>query len=116
MFDFSRSLGNTVRDARSQLGLTQNEVADMIGIDGRTVLNIENFKGNPKMEILYPLIRSLRIDPNGIFYPEIERVGPMREKLSLLVNTCSEQEAESLIPICESILAVLRSKDSTHIK
>ncbi len=116
MFEFSRSLGNAVRDARNQQGLTQNQVADIVGMDSRTILNIENFKGNPKMEILYPLIRSLRINPNGIFYPEIERAGPMREKLNLLVNTCSEQEAESLISVCESILAVLRSRTSTCIK
>lgn len=42
----------------------------MIDIDARTVLNIENYKGNPKMEVLFPLIRALKIDPNLIFYPE----------------------------------------------
>ena len=36
-----------------------------------TVLNIENYKGNPKMEVLYPLVRALKMDSREIFYPEI---------------------------------------------
>lgn len=116
MFDFSSPLGNTVKEARNQHGYTQNEVAEMIGVDCRTILNIENFKGNPKMEVLYPLVRTLNINPNDIFYPEIEQDHPILTKLMLLIGTCSEQEIEALIPVCESILAVIRSKNATQIK
>lgn len=56
------------------MGLTQGEVADVIHIDNRTVLNIENYRGNPKLKILYPLIRLLQIDPSEIFYLEMQRV------------------------------------------
>ena len=57
MPDYSRTLGDTIRRARAKLNLTQSEVAESIDVDVRTVLNIENYKGNPKMEVLYPLIR-----------------------------------------------------------
>ena len=62
MPDYSRSLGDAVKRARGDLGLTQQEVADAADIDVRTVLNIENYKGNPKLEVLYPLIRVLKLD------------------------------------------------------
>lgn len=116
MFDFSCPLGNTVKEARNQHGYTQNEVAEMIGVDCRTILNIENFKGNPKMEVLYPLVRTLRIDPNNIFYPEMEQDHPTLTKLMLLISTCSEEEIETLIPVCESVLNVIHSKNATQIK
>ena len=67
MPEYSRPLGDTIKRARGKLGLTQNEVADAADIDVRTVLNIENYKGNPKMEILYPLVRVLKIDAREIF-------------------------------------------------
>ena len=57
MQEFSQPLGDAVKKARGELGLTQNQVADQIDVDVRTVMNIENYKGNPKMEILFPLIR-----------------------------------------------------------
>ncbi len=116
MFDFSCSLGTTVKNARNQHGYTQNEVADMIGVDGRTILNIENSKGNPKMEVLYPLIRTLQINANEVFYPEISQDHPLRTKLMLLLSTCSDDEIETLIPVCESILTVIRSQNANQIK
>ena len=45
-------LGDVVRKARLERQVTQNDVADRIDVYVRTILNIENFKGSPKMEIL----------------------------------------------------------------
>ena len=59
---YSHPLGDAVKVARSELVLTQEQVAVKIDADVRTVMNIENYKGNPKMETLFPLIRLLKID------------------------------------------------------
>lgn len=58
MLDNMQSLAESARRARKELGLSQAQLADKPDIDARTILNIENGKGNPKMEILYPLIRA----------------------------------------------------------
>ena len=99
MQEFSQPLGDAVKKARGELGLTQNQVADQIDVDVRTVMNIENYKGNPKMEILFPLIRALKIDSREIFHPEIRLDNPAVSKLHLLIEQCSEDEAAALIPI-----------------
>ena len=109
MQEFSQPLGDAVKKARGELGLTQNQVADQIDVDVRTVMNIENYKGNPKMEILFPLIRALKIDSREIFHPEIRLDNPAVSKLYLLIEQCSEDEAAALIPIIESILSALRT-------
>lgn len=116
MPEYSRPLGDSVKQARGRLGLTQNELADAIDVDSRTVLNIENYKGNPKMEVLYPLIRTLNIDAREIFNPEMMRQSPALRQLRIMVEECSEQEAEVMIPIFSSILSVLRSKNIRPIK
>ena len=116
MPEYSKPLGNAVKAARTKLGLTQGSVAAAIHIDDRTILNIENYKGNPKMEILYPLIRTLHIDPCEIFYPEMQRSSPSIKDLRLLVENCNEQEAAALIPILQSVLSVIRSKDIIPVK
>lgn len=71
---------------------------------------------NPKMEILYPLIRLLHIDPSDIFYPEAPNASPALQELRLLIEDCSDQEAAALIPVFRSVLTVLRSKDAMTIK
>lgn len=116
MHEFSQSLGDTVKSARIRMALTQCEVADLINVDPRTILNIENYKGNPKMEVLYPLIRTLKIDARNIFNPETLRYSPAIRQLRIMVEECSEQEAEVMISVFSTVLSVLRSKDSKQIK
>lgn len=116
MPDYSNALGDAVRRARMKLDLTQSEVAESIDVDVRTVLNIENSKGNPKMEVLYPLVRVLKIDAKEIFYPEMQRESPSISQLRLLTEDCSEEEAATMIPVLKSVLAALRDKNAITIE
>lgn len=116
MQEYKHSLGDAVKRARGEQDLTQKQVAEAADVDVRTVLNIENYKGNPKLEVLYPLIRSMKIDSREVFYPEILRDTPGLRRLRLLVEDCSEEEAASLAPILESILAAIRTNSAIKIK
>lgn len=116
MPDYSNALGDAVRRARMKLDLTQSEVAESIDVDVRTVLNIENSKGNPKMEVLYPLVRVLKIDAKEIFCPEMQRESPSISQLRLLIEDCSEEEAATMIPVLKSVLAALRDKNAITIE
>ena len=60
---YQKSLGDTVRKARHKAKLSQSELAEVLGIGLRTVGDIENYRSNLTMETLYPLIRTLNIDP-----------------------------------------------------
>lgn len=110
MKEFSRLLGDSVKKARKELGLTQIQVADQVNADVRTIMNIENYKGNPKMEILFPLIRVLKIDSREIFNPEQYQDSPTTQKLFFLIDECEDQEIDLLIPVIKAVLAALRSK------
>ena len=116
MYEYSRPLGDAIKRARGKAGLTQNEVADAADIDVRTVLNIENYKGNPKMEVLYPLVRTLKIDAREIFNPEMRRETPALRQLRLLIEDCSEEEAAAIIPVFQSVLTALRDQGAIQIR
>lgn len=116
MIDYSRVLGDVIKRARGKLGRTQNEIANAIEVDVRTVLNIENYRGNPKFEVLLPLIRTLQIDANEVFYPEQQQKPSEFHKLYAIVSECSAEEAAFLFPVMEAVLAVLRAKDATPIE
>ena len=116
MPEYSSPLGDAIKRARGKLGLTQNEVADAAEIDVRTVLNIENYKGNPKLEVLYPLVRALRIDAREIFNPEMRRETPALRQLRLLIEECSEEEAAAIIPVFQAVLTALRDQNATPIE
>ena len=116
MKDYVQAVGDAFKKARSEQSLTLEAVAEKSGVDVRTVINIEQYRGNPKLEKLYPLVRTLRIDAREIFNPEMQRESPSIRQLCFLIEECSEQEAATLIPVIESILNALRSDSSTEIK
>ncbi len=116
MLEYSRILGDVVKVARGKLGLTQAEVAASIHRDTRTVLNIENNKGNPKLEVLYPLIRTLNIDAREIFNPEMKLDSPALRQLRLIVSECTEEEAAAVIPVFEAALRMVRNHDAAQIR
>lgn len=116
MQDYSHPLGDAVKIARSELGLTQEQVASQIDADARTIMNIENYKGNPKMKTLFPLIRLLKIDAREIFNPEMQRESPAIRQIRFLIEECSEQEAAALIPVIQSVLSTLRAKEASKIE
>lgn len=115
-FEFARPLGEAVKLARSKSGFTQGYVSEKTDVDIRTILNIENGNGNPTLEKLYSLVRFYGIDPRPFFYPELAQDTSSREPLRLLLETCTEKEAEMITPIIRAILDALRTKDADDLQ
>lgn len=113
---FSRPFGDAVRAARIECGYTQKQLAEKIDVDERTISSIEKYEANTTMEILYPLIRVLKIDPREIFIPELGRESRAHYQLRLLLDNCNETEVTALLSVCETVLSVMRNKDGTMIK
>jgi len=65
---------------------------------------------------LYPLVRVLKIDPREIFHPEMQRESPAIRQLRFLIEDCTEQEAATLIPVIDSVLAALRANNPQKIE
>ena len=107
MSEYAESLSNALRAARTKLQLTQSQVAELAGVGERTILNIENGKGNPKMEVLYALIRALNLDANAIFYPEASQSNQPSHELMHFLAQRSEKELDDLLPICKTCVAVM---------
>ena len=67
MQEVKANLGRVVRTARKRKGITQDHLAEEVGIQTRTVLEIENGRGNPRFENPFAMVRVLDIAPNDIF-------------------------------------------------
>ncbi len=109
MNEAKQNLASAVREARTELGLSQEKLAEILNIDSRTILNIEAGRGNPKFEVLYPLITYLKIPADTIFYPNAENQQPNLQKLLTTLKDCTEQEADALLPMVRYVLNLLHN-------
>lgn len=115
MQDIKQLLAIAVREARTELGLSQEKLAETLNLDTRTILNIEAGRGNSKFEKLYPLITYLKIPADKIFYPANTNQRPNLQKLLTVLNDCTEQKAADLLPMVRYLLDLLRKQDTTTL-
>lgn len=64
-------LSNRLKERREQLGLTQSEVASLLGITPSAVGNYENGVSTPKADILFKVFDALKCDANYLFQDEM---------------------------------------------
>lgn len=105
MNDAKQNLASAVHEARTELGLSQEKLAEILNINSRTILNIEAGRSNPKFEKLYPLLTYLKIPAGKIFDPDYKDETP---KLLSLQKDCTEQEAADLLPMVRYLLGLLQ--------
>lgn len=60
-------IGKRIKEARENLGLTQNELAELVGVTGSAITNYEKETSHPKESIMYKLLDSLNVDANYLF-------------------------------------------------
>lgn len=109
MADYSKALGDCVYRRRKQLGWTQAQLAEKIGVTEQTVRKIEHYHANPQMEILFELVRCLQIDPYEIFFPEASIEAPAKRLLNILLADVGNKEVEELLPIVHASLKILKA-------
>ena len=104
--NFSLSHGNIM--------VSQAALAEQIGCDERTILNIENDRGNPKFEVLCQIIAYLHIPADQIFHPDAATAGLKKQKLLLMLQECNEQEAAEILPAIEYLLALIHKRGNSN--
>lgn len=104
MYEFQRILGERVKAERNKRGLTQKQLADLIHSNKRTILDIENGRGNPKLETLFSILNYLEIDPYTIFFPEPPTRSVAMMQLEQQLHGCTEEQIYILASICKSVM------------
>lgn len=84
--------GQTINEARIAAMMTQDNLAEQAGVTTRYIMAIENENKRPSMEVLFKIIRILKISADTVFYPEIQHPDKKKEHLMHMVQLCDERE------------------------
>ena len=105
-------LGDVVRTTRKSRHLSQEALAERIGVCKRTIIDIESNTGNPKFEVLYPLVRELDLPLYQVFYPDVEENSELKNVLIQEVSSCSKYELKVILSVVRSLREGLRNEDN----
>jgi len=67
------SIGARIKEARIKKGLTQTELAEIVGVSKGAIGNYESNISSPKDEILFKIMATLNVDANFIFQDSIKK-------------------------------------------
>ncbi len=90
------ALGSVVRATRKSKNLSQEALAEKLGVCKRTIIDIEKNTGNPKFELLCMLVRELDLPLYEVFYSEME--------------DCSEYEMKIILSVVKSLRCTLKNE------
>ena len=89
-----KTFGQTIKVARQAAGLTQEELAEQVGITTRYIMAIENENKQPSMKVLIKIIRALKISADTIFFPEIQHSDKKKEHIIHMIHLCDERDLQ----------------------
>ena len=100
MQDIFDSFGKSVRQKRLALNMTQVELADQLGMCNRTIVQLENGKGNTKFETLILVARELDISIDASVFMD-RTPNSIPKCVSDYFAGKSESEAQKYIDLCK---------------
>ena len=109
-FEFSEALSKTVKKLRGNAKLTQKDVSVILDMDYRTYQHMEDGTGNPSLDKLYKVVRLFKADPRDFFYPDMTRSSTVFEQLQMILEDCTDDEIEVLIPVVTAVIGGLRKQ------
>lgn len=106
-----KALESVVRKSRKDKHLSQEKLAEKIGVCKRTIIEIENGSGNPKFEILCKLVRELDLPIYKVFYPEVLENMDLQEILEEEIKTCTESEMRLILAVIKGLKSEVSDRD-----
>lgn len=97
-------LGNAIRGARLEKRLSQEELAELVGITPTHLKHIESGHRKPSVEILYRLVVTLQFSLDHLFLPEQAADSPLRAQARLLLGQCDDAELGVVLATTRALL------------
>jgi transcriptional regulator with XRE-family HTH domain len=98
------NLGVIIKHARTSKDLTQDQLAEKVGVGSRHLMAIENEGKYPSFDLLFRLVRILEISPDTIFYPDRKPDDTHLDYLNRLLEQCADRDVRVITALVESMI------------
>lgn len=105
-----RRLGNRIAEMRMARGVTQMELAEMIGLSPTYIGYIEQGKRHGKFETYAQIVGTLGYSLNDLMDPEMadDLAGCLMWEISCVLSDCDEKKQDSVVRIVRDMVQMIR--------
>ena len=98
------TFGRAIKNARNAKKLTQEKLAEMIGITPAHMKQIESERRNASVEVLFKLVNALDLSLDFIFSNSDDDKQELAYKINLCLDRCSVHELQVVYATIEAML------------
>ena len=111
------SFASRLRQAREQSGLTQQDLAEKLGITKSAIGNYENGVSSPKWDVLLKIFDVLKVEPNFFYQdsfsletPETSPLTPQQSALLFSFDLLNEEGQQKALDYVDDLVLTGRYK------
>ena len=105
------AVGKRIRDARKEMGLSQETLGEMVGLSTSHVCHMEGGNTKPSLNSLVQIANALHVTMDRLLSDNMDvPYDPYKDDFLSVLQDCSEQEKEYILQATIQIKAALRRK------
>lgn len=104
--DIKRAVGKRIKIVRQRSGLTQDQLAEQVGLSPKYISGIERGVENPTMDILIRLAKMLGVEPYDLFLfgESEENEKALRKGIEKMVREADREKLQLYFDVMRNIL------------
>lgn len=103
--DLKKDFGMRLKELRSKKGITQYQLAEIVGIDPKHMSYIETGRSFPKADLIEKFAEALNVEYTKLFKTEhLQDKGTLLKQINSLLQKASEEELKNVYKIVNSLL------------
>jgi transcriptional regulator with XRE-family HTH domain len=104
--DIKRAVGKRIKIVRQQNGLTQDQLAEHVGLSPKYISGIERGVENPTMDILLRVAKILGVEPYDLFLfgESEENEKALRKGIEKMVREADREKLQLYFDVMRNIL------------
>jgi len=104
--DIKRAVGKRIKIVRQRHGLTQDQLAEQVGVSPKYISGIERGVENPTMDILLRVAKMLRVEPYDLFLfgESEESEKALRKGIEKMVREADREKLQLYFDVMRNIL------------
>ena len=98
--DLKKDFGMRLKELRSKKGITQYQLAEIVGIDPKHMSHIETGRSFPKADLIEKFAEALNVDYTKLFKTEhLQDREVLLKKITALLNKSTDEELKNIYKI-----------------
>ena len=104
--DIKRAVGKRIKIVRQRSGLTQDQLAEQVGLSPKYISGIERGVENPTMDILIRLAKMLGVEPYDLFLfgESEENEKALRKGIEKMVREADREKLQLYFDVMRNVL------------